>query len=93
MYCAPELLQNREQNRRRGMDQNWVRQTQNRRQSGDIYAFGMVCYEILFRSLPFPDSMSTGGMFDTNAGLFNYFHCPNDNKPMSFNNFLHSFFL
>ncbi|KAI6192045.1 Guanylate cyclase [Aphelenchoides bicaudatus] len=72
LYCAPELLQNREQNRRRGMDQNWVKQSQNRRQSGDIYAFGMVCYEILFRSLPFPDSISTGGMFETSEELVNY---------------------
>uniref|UniRef100_A0AC34GW29 Guanylate cyclase n=1 Tax=Panagrolaimus sp. ES5 TaxID=591445 RepID=A0AC34GW29_9BILA len=58
LYQAPELVKNRETNRRRGADQQWVKQTQNRRQAGDIYSFGMVMYEILFRSLPFPDSTS-----------------------------------
>ena len=36
--------------------QDWQRQTAMRRQAGDIYAFGMVMYEIVFRALPFPDS-------------------------------------
>uniref|UniRef100_A0AC35G698 Guanylate cyclase n=1 Tax=Panagrolaimus sp. PS1159 TaxID=55785 RepID=A0AC35G698_9BILA len=58
LYQAPELLKNKETNRRRGAEQQWVKQTQNRRQAGDIYSFGMVMYEILFRSLPFPDSIS-----------------------------------
>jgi serine/threonine protein kinase len=49
LYCAPELLKNREQNRRRGMEQVWIKQSQARRQAGDIYAFGIVMYEILFR--------------------------------------------
>ncbi|CAD6191895.1 unnamed protein product [Caenorhabditis auriculariae] len=53
LYSPPELLKNREANRRRGFEQSWVRQSQARRQSGDIYSFGMVMYEILFRSLPF----------------------------------------
>ncbi|KAH7724371.1 Protein GCY-23 [Aphelenchoides avenae] len=61
LYCAPEMLKNRETNRRRGMDQTWVKQTQNRRQSGDIYAFGVVMYEILFRALPFPEGTDLGG--------------------------------
>ncbi|KAF7635102.1 Guanylate cyclase, partial [Meloidogyne graminicola] len=55
LYCAPELLKNREQNRRRGMEQGWLKQSQARRQAGDIYSFGIVMYEILFRSLPFPE--------------------------------------
>jgi hypothetical protein len=42
LYCAPEMLKNREHNRRRRMDQNWVQQTVSRRQAGDIYAFGIV---------------------------------------------------
>jgi guanylate cyclase len=67
LYCAPEMLQNREHNRRRGMDQSWTKQTSNRRQAGDIYAFGIVMYEILFRSLPFPDSVN--GMFDNINGI------------------------
>jgi guanylate cyclase len=62
LYCAPELLKNREANRRRGMDQNWLKQSTNRRQAGDIYAFGMVMYEILFRSLPFSVSTDMNGM-------------------------------
>src|ERR1700678_4542920 len=51
LYCPPELLKNRESNRRRGMDQNWLKQSTNRRQAGDIYAFGMVMYENLFAEL------------------------------------------
>ena len=62
IYQAPEQLKNREQNRRRNVDQSWVKQTQNRRQSGDIYSFGMVMYEILFRSLPFPESSNIEGL-------------------------------
>ena len=37
------------------MDQTWVAQSKSRRQAGDIYAFGMVMYEMIFRSLPFPE--------------------------------------
>ncbi|KAH7671562.1 Protein GCY-18, partial [Aphelenchoides avenae] len=54
LYCAPEMLKNREQNRRRRMDQKWIAQSSSRRQAGDIYAFGMVMYEILFRAMPYP---------------------------------------
>ncbi|KAF8371533.1 gcy-23 [Pristionchus pacificus] len=54
LYNAPELLKNRESNRLRTSEQAWMKQSQARRQSGDIYSFGMVMYEILFRSLPFP---------------------------------------
>uniref|UniRef100_A0A914EN51 Guanylate cyclase n=1 Tax=Acrobeloides nanus TaxID=290746 RepID=A0A914EN51_9BILA len=62
LYCAPEMLKNREQNRKRRMDQNWVKQSQNRRQAGDIYAFGIVMYEILYRALPFPEGIDALGM-------------------------------
>ncbi|KAL3124922.1 hypothetical protein niasHT_001815 [Heterodera trifolii] len=61
LYCAPELLKNREQNRRRGMEQMWMKQSASRRQAGDIYAFGIVMYEILFRGLPFPDGTDLAG--------------------------------
>uniref|UniRef100_A0A1I7XHZ2 Guanylate cyclase n=1 Tax=Heterorhabditis bacteriophora TaxID=37862 RepID=A0A1I7XHZ2_HETBA len=61
LYCAPEMLKNRETNRRRGVDQTWLKQTMNRRQAGDIYAFGMVMYEILFRSLPFREGTDING--------------------------------
>ncbi|KAL6739783.1 hypothetical protein Aduo_013196 [Ancylostoma duodenale] len=56
LYEAPELLKNREKNRLRRMDQDWMKQTQARRQLGDIYGFGIIMYEIIFRALPFPDT-------------------------------------
>ncbi|PAV84553.1 hypothetical protein WR25_18222 [Diploscapter pachys] len=55
LYDAPEMLKNREKNRIRRVDQDWMKQSQMRRQFGDIYAFGMIMYEIIFRALPFPD--------------------------------------
>lgn len=64
LYQAPEQLKNREVNRRRQMDQTWVKQAQNRRQAGDIYSFGMVMYEILFRSLPFSETTNITGRFN-----------------------------
>lgn len=65
------MLKNREVNRRRGAEQTWVKQTQNRRQSGDIYAFGVVMYEILFRGLPFPEGTNYGGeSYMTTGGEF-----------------------
>uniref|UniRef100_A0A0M3HPB8 guanylate cyclase n=1 Tax=Ascaris lumbricoides TaxID=6252 RepID=A0A0M3HPB8_ASCLU len=67
LYCAPEMLKNRETNRRRMMDQSWVKQSQARRQSGDIYAFGMVMYEIIFRALPFPEGTDINELVDTIA--------------------------
>ncbi|VDL72426.1 unnamed protein product [Nippostrongylus brasiliensis] len=45
LYEAPEMLKNREKNRLR----------RNRKQLADIYAFGVVMYEIFFRALPFPE--------------------------------------
>uniref|UniRef100_A0A914M209 guanylate cyclase n=1 Tax=Meloidogyne incognita TaxID=6306 RepID=A0A914M209_MELIC len=62
IYCPPEMLKNREQNRRRRMDQSWIQQTVMRRQAGDIYAFGIVMYEILFRDLPFPRNVDLSGV-------------------------------
>ncbi|CAD5233028.1 unnamed protein product [Bursaphelenchus xylophilus] len=58
LYCAPEMLQNRDNNKRRGMDQNWQKQALNRLQAGDIYAFGMVMHEIMTRKLPFPEDQN-----------------------------------
>ena len=58
------MLKNREANRRRRMDQKWVSQSQTRRQAGDIYAFGMVMYEILFRALPYPEGTDVNAMID-----------------------------
>ena len=58
------MLKNRESNRRRRMDQRWIAQSQNRRQAGDIYAFGMVMYEILFRALPYPEGTDVNAMID-----------------------------
>uniref|UniRef100_A0AC35GUX1 Guanylate cyclase n=1 Tax=Panagrolaimus sp. PS1159 TaxID=55785 RepID=A0AC35GUX1_9BILA len=65
IYYAPEFLKNREQNKRRRMDQSWVAQSKARRQAADIYAFGMVMYEILFRSLPFPDGTDIAAVAQT----------------------------
>ncbi|GMT22362.1 hypothetical protein PFISCL1PPCAC_13659, partial [Pristionchus fissidentatus] len=56
LYDAPEMLKMREKNKQRRVDQDWQRQTAVRRQLGDIYAFGMIMYEIIYRALPFPDS-------------------------------------
>ncbi|CAJ0928991.1 unnamed protein product, partial [Mesorhabditis belari] len=64
LYNPPEMLRNQEVNRRRGMDQNWLKQSTLRRQSSDIYAFGMVMYEILYRSLPFPQETNVQELCD-----------------------------
>ncbi|PIO64237.1 ligand-binding protein, receptor family [Teladorsagia circumcincta] len=61
LYQPPEALRNREENRIRRADQSWIKQSQARRQMGDIYAFGMVMYEILFRALPFPSTANIDG--------------------------------
>ncbi len=62
LYCAPELLKMKESNRRRGTDKNWLIQSRARRQSADIYAFGMVMYELLFRGLPYPENTLLNGV-------------------------------
>nr|CAD2174260.1 unnamed protein product [Meloidogyne enterolobii] len=72
IYCPPEMLKNREQNRRRRMDQSWIQQSVMRRQAGDIYAFGIVMYEILFRDLPFPRNVDLSGQFDSLFLAFNW---------------------
>ncbi|CAI4222117.1 unnamed protein product [Auanema sp. JU1783] len=64
LYCAPEMLKTRNSNRKRRMDQSWLKQTQLRRQAGDIYSFGMIMYEILFRSLPFKQGTDTTELCD-----------------------------
>ncbi|GMR46851.1 hypothetical protein PMAYCL1PPCAC_17046, partial [Pristionchus mayeri] len=64
LYDAPEMLKMRENNKQRRMDQYWQRQTFARRQLGDIYAFGMIMYEIIFRALPFPDSQDVTELID-----------------------------
>lgn len=64
LYAAPEVRKNREQNRRRNADKVWIKQTQNVRQASDIYAFGVVMYEILFRSLPFPEGTQLEGILE-----------------------------
>ncbi|VDP01281.1 unnamed protein product [Heligmosomoides polygyrus] len=64
LYQPPEALKNRESNRLRRTDQAWVKQAQGKRQMGDIYAFGMVMYEILFRGLPFPSATDIDELVD-----------------------------
>ncbi|CAK5041094.1 unnamed protein product [Meloidogyne enterolobii] len=66
------MLKNREQNRRRRMDQSWIQQSVMRRQAGDIYAFGIVMYEILFRDLPFPRNVDLSGQFVSLFLAFNW---------------------
>lgn len=62
LYCAPETLMNRERNRQRHVDKRWLKQTLAARQAGDVYAFGMVMYEILFRALPYPSTTDITGL-------------------------------
>ncbi|GMR46766.1 hypothetical protein PMAYCL1PPCAC_16961, partial [Pristionchus mayeri] len=64
LYDAPEMLKMRENNKVRRVDQDWQRQTVMRRQLGDIYGFGMIMYEIIFRALPFPDSQDITELID-----------------------------
>ncbi|GMS88922.1 hypothetical protein PENTCL1PPCAC_11097, partial [Pristionchus entomophagus] len=65
LYDAPEMLKMREKNKIRRVDQDWQRQTAMKRQQGDLYGFGMIMYEIIFRSLPFPDSQDITELIDT----------------------------
>ncbi|VDN02552.1 unnamed protein product [Thelazia callipaeda] len=64
LYCAPELLKNREVNRRAEKDQSWVKQSKVIRQASDIYSFGMIMYEILYQSLPFPENTDINELID-----------------------------
>uniref|UniRef100_A0AAF5PX87 Guanylate cyclase n=1 Tax=Wuchereria bancrofti TaxID=6293 RepID=A0AAF5PX87_WUCBA len=65
LYCSPEMLKNRELNRRSVKDHDWKKQSKVLRQAGDIYSLGMVMYEILFRSLPYPENMDINELVDT----------------------------
>ncbi|CAJ0579545.1 unnamed protein product, partial [Mesorhabditis spiculigera] len=64
LYDSPEMLKMRQKNKERRMDQDWTRQSQARRQLGDIYAFGMVFYEIMFRALPYPENTDINALVD-----------------------------
>uniref|UniRef100_A0A0N4ZDC3 Guanylate cyclase n=1 Tax=Parastrongyloides trichosuri TaxID=131310 RepID=A0A0N4ZDC3_PARTI len=66
LYCSPETLKATESNKRRNMEQDWVKQTSARKQSSDIYSFGIVMYEILYRGLPFPDDLNIDELSEGN---------------------------
>ncbi|CAJ0605270.1 unnamed protein product [Cylicocyclus nassatus] len=62
LYVAPEMRMSNENNNKRRVDQAWVGQSLEKRRAADIYAFGMVMYEILFRSFPFSDKVDLNEM-------------------------------
>uniref|UniRef100_A0A0K0EG58 Guanylate cyclase n=1 Tax=Strongyloides stercoralis TaxID=6248 RepID=A0A0K0EG58_STRER len=64
LYCAPEVLKTSKENQRRRIDQSWIKQSQAKRQAGDIYAFGILMYEILFRKLPFNEDVCSSELVD-----------------------------
>ncbi|CAG9531282.1 unnamed protein product [Cercopithifilaria johnstoni] len=64
LYCAPEMLKNRELNRRSARHDDWKKQPKFFHQAGDIYSFGMIMYEILFRSLPYPENTNINELID-----------------------------
>ncbi|CAP37808.2 Protein CBR-GCY-29 [Caenorhabditis briggsae] len=57
LYVPPEIRTANEKNRMKRMDQKWQAQSILRRQQSDIYAFGVIIYEILFRSLPYDEKV------------------------------------
>uniref|UniRef100_A0A1I7XU48 guanylate cyclase n=1 Tax=Heterorhabditis bacteriophora TaxID=37862 RepID=A0A1I7XU48_HETBA len=57
LYIAPEVRMSNDKNQKRKLDQNWLNQSYERRRSADIYAFGVVIYEILFRTFPFSEKL------------------------------------
>ncbi|CAI2328559.1 unnamed protein product [Caenorhabditis sp. 36 PRJEB53466] len=57
LYVPPDIRTANETNRTRRMDQQWQHQSLLRRQQADIYAFGVIIYEILFRSMPYDDRL------------------------------------
>ncbi|KAK6752778.1 hypothetical protein RB195_003903 [Necator americanus] len=62
LYVAPEIRLSNEKNKNRRLDQAWIGQTLEKRRSADIYAFGVVMYEILFRNFPFSDKTDLNEM-------------------------------
>uniref|UniRef100_A0A0N4Z5Y0 Guanylate cyclase n=1 Tax=Parastrongyloides trichosuri TaxID=131310 RepID=A0A0N4Z5Y0_PARTI len=66
LYCSPENLQLTEQNIRRGNEQDWLKTSLSKKQAGDIYSFGMLMYEVLFRSLPFNNDASIDEIIEAN---------------------------
>uniref|UniRef100_A0A0N5BGH1 Guanylate cyclase n=1 Tax=Strongyloides papillosus TaxID=174720 RepID=A0A0N5BGH1_STREA len=66
LYCSPETLKTTESNKRRNDDKDWVKQSASRRQSSDIYSFGVVMYEILYRALPFSEGTSIDELIELN---------------------------
>uniref|UniRef100_A0A1I7UUQ4 guanylate cyclase n=1 Tax=Caenorhabditis tropicalis TaxID=1561998 RepID=A0A1I7UUQ4_9PELO len=57
LYVPPEIRTANEKNRMKRMDEKWQGQTIFKRQTCDIYAFGVIIYEILFRSLPYDEKI------------------------------------
>uniref|UniRef100_A0A8R1DJA3 Guanylate cyclase n=1 Tax=Caenorhabditis japonica TaxID=281687 RepID=A0A8R1DJA3_CAEJA len=62
LYVPPEIRTVNEKNRMRRMDKKWQDLTVVKWQHADIYAFGVVIYEILFRSLPYDERMDLTGI-------------------------------
>ncbi|UMM19534.1 hypothetical protein L5515_015091 [Caenorhabditis briggsae] len=62
LYVPPEIRTANEKNRMKRMDQKWQAQSILRRQQSDIYAFGVIIYEILFRSLPYDEKVDLTGI-------------------------------
>uniref|UniRef100_A0A0K0FA17 Guanylate cyclase n=1 Tax=Strongyloides venezuelensis TaxID=75913 RepID=A0A0K0FA17_STRVS len=66
LYCSPENLNLTEQNNRKNDGKSWEKANLTKRQAGDIYSFGMLIYEILFRALPFSDQISIDEIIEAN---------------------------
>ncbi|CAJ0577801.1 unnamed protein product, partial [Mesorhabditis spiculigera] len=64
LYVAPDIRMQNDKNKKRRMDQKWVEQTFERRRAADIYAFGIVIYEILFRMFPFSNKVDLDEIAD-----------------------------
>ncbi|CAJ0958486.1 unnamed protein product, partial [Mesorhabditis belari] len=58
LYVAPDMRMNNDKNKKRRMDQKWLEQTFERRRAADIYSFGIVIYEILFRNFPYSEKLN-----------------------------------
>uniref|UniRef100_A0AAF5D7J4 Guanylate cyclase n=1 Tax=Strongyloides stercoralis TaxID=6248 RepID=A0AAF5D7J4_STRER len=66
LYASPETLKMSENNKRRTNENDWVKQSGNRKQASDIYSFGIVMYEILYRALPFSDTINLDELIEGN---------------------------